>query len=828
MNTREEACRRALRPLTALSFLALLFLSALPASAQPSPSQPAEDGPPAEDSATDESGADEDTAADENTADDDTDEVGSSDDPGDNDPAGEATPPEEPANGDDEADLGAEIDLEDLMDEGEDMEVPPVVIRSEAPDEEADHPAIGDDVHRLDEETLQRFNYANPNTALSQAPALYVRPEDGFGLRPNIGLRGGSAERSTRVTLMEDGVLFGPAPYSAPAAYYFPLFNRFVGTDIYLGPATLPYGPASVGGAIDFRSRPIPESPEGGLDFTLGSYLTARTHLHYGASNEWGGIHLEGIYLRSDGFKSIDANEENTGFDRGDIVLRGELHGALNDDVYHRLELRLGLGLEGSSETYLGLTDEDFAADAYRRYAASALDRMEWWRTQVQLRYNLELGESVRVRTVAYRHDFSRAWRKFNGIGGVSTFDVLLRPDGSATNQLLTAVLRGDEEDDTIPVEVSTNDRQYGVTGIQSDGTIRFATEPLTHRVRLGVRLHHDEIRRDHTAVDYRLVESALLQTGEQRPLLDNRASALAFAAYAAWSVTWESVTVTPVIRTELIWTDYVETFPDERESNAFRAVALPGLALRWAIIEPLVVFAGVHRGYSPVAPGQPQEVQPEDAISYEVGARFNNRPTHTSAQLAFYVNDYGNILGTCRFSGGCTDDMIGDQFNGGAALVLGLEASVSQRFEVDDVRFPVRANYTFTHAEFRTSFESGNPQFGDVEEGDRLPYVPEHRWSLQAGMELDEFGINVSGSFVSEMWEQAGQGEPDLGEGEALTDAYFLLDAVVYVQLFEGIRAYVRGENLTDTRAVASRRPFGARPNRPLMVQGGVRVDLH
>jgi Fe(3+) dicitrate transport protein len=123
----------------------------------------------------------------------------------------------------------------------------------------------------LDKKTLFRDHVANVNEALRKAPGVYVRDEEGMGIRPNIGIRGMNPFRSTKILFMEDGLPFNFAPYGDNDIYYHPPVERYDGIEIFKGADITQFGPQTISGAINYLIPKIPTTPGGFASFTGGN-----------------------------------------------------------------------------------------------------------------------------------------------------------------------------------------------------------------------------------------------------------------------------------------------------------------------------------------------------------------------------------------------------------------------------------------------------------------------------------------------------------------------------------------------------------------------------
>ncbi|AEI68482.1 TonB-dependent receptor family protein [Corallococcus macrosporus] len=678
-------------------------------------------------------------------------------------------------------------------------------------------------IHVLKPAQLERFERDDPAAILQTVPGVYSRGEDGFGLRPNVGLRGVNPDRAKKVTLLEDGILFGPAPYSAPAAYYFPLATRMQSIRVLKGPSAIQQGPQTVGGSVEFITRDIPASETAWLDVAGGEYLYGKAHGVFGASTERAGFLLEGVHLRSDGFKALDTVGGDTGFTRNEWMAKGRYQLVPEGPVRQTLQLKLGYSDEDSNETYLGLSDADFAAAPLRRYVASALDHMKWHRTQVVLSHELEAG-GLAVTTSVYRQDLSRAWRKVNRFRGASIASVLADPT-SARNAIYYGVLTG--ELDTASAQdallIGPNDRTYVSQGLQSIARWTTNTGSLSHNLELGARFHYDRIRRLHTEDAFLMQGGQLVRTSEPTyTTADNKDATHAVALHATDAIGWGPLVLTPGVRLEIIRSESSNRLTGA-ESHGALEVLMPGMGVYGALTRELGLFAGAYRGFSPPAPGQPDAVLPEKSINYEAGARWTRRGERLEA-VGFF-NDYSNLTDICTFSSGCLNDDLDRQTDAGKAYIYGLEVFGEKTFRPGGgVTFPVSLSYTFTRTRLREDFQSADPQFGNVRAGDELPYVPRHQLYATAGVETAWGGLALSAFYVDAMRERAGQGEAPPGE---LTDALLTFDVNASWHFSRWAQLYLSARNILDEQAIVSRRPYGARPNAPRTVIVGVKLGI-
>lgn len=672
----------------------------------------------------------------------------------------------------------------------------------------------------LSTDDLAKFNYTDINRALNKISGINFYEEDGFGLRPNISIRGTSPERSSKIAVMEDGVLISPAPYSASSAYYFPSVARMQAVEVLKGSSQIQYGPYTTGGAINFVSTEIPESLKGKISTSFGSYNTGQTHLTLGDSFKNFGYMIEYLNFNSDGFKSL-GNELNTGFDINEITSKIKFKSSEKAKFKQSTELKFHSYDEISNETYLGLTENDFENNPFLRYPGSEKDKMDAEHIQFLLTHEVNFTDKFKITTNAYHNGFKRNWYKLDDVvfedNSQKISKVISNPENFSGH---ISVLKGllDSEN---ALKVKANNRKYVSKGIQTKIDYHwYGNNNSFNDLEIGFRVHYDEEDRFQWEDKYDINNGfmSLNTYGEEGSQGNRISSANSFASYLMYKYKIKGFTISPGIRyetTRLERNDYGKSNPT-RDLNTISirenevSVIIPGIGINYTLNNKLSVFGGIHKGYSP--PGSSVGQKAEESINLELGARFSINKLN--AEIIAYQNDYSNLLGNDLAATGGFGEL--DPFNAGKALVNGLEILLnSEIIEDDKISIPFSFSYTLTNAKFLTNFGSTQDIWGEVSNGDRIPYIPQHQLNSNIGLKINKFEINLNGNYNGKF--------STIANGSIGIPSYFIFDISFKYKVKPGITFTSKAINLFDENYAVSRAPAGLRPGHPFGVYGGL-----
>jgi len=665
--------------------------------------------------------------------------------------------------------------------------------------------------------------YTNINEMLGRVPGVYVREEDGFGNFPNISMRGADGTRSEKVTLMEDGILTAPAPYSAPAAYYSPRASRMSGLEILKGSSQVRYGPQTTAGVINYLSTLVPSGAGGPDDpnfywrSTYGTDNTFFNHLYYGdtvrTENGNFGYLFELLHQKSDGFRDLDGGGD-TGFEVTEPMVK--LFWEPNSLLKQRFEFKYGHTDLDADETYVGLSEADFAANPFRRYAGTQFDNIQTEQNRTYLKWIAEPTEQFSFETALYYNDFSRNWYKIRSIDVTDPADVGLL-NGSTPGVM----------------SLRANARDYEAYGFQFAGLYEFDTGPVEHDLAFGARWHYDEIRRfqrDDTITSTGTGSNGFTITNIGAPGSGgNRSqSAEAVSFWVSDEVSFGGLTLSPGFRYEhvdLEYTDFLSDATNTVDSTASgdESYFAPGIGFTYDLTDENRLFGGVFKGFSLAGPRSilKDGIDKEESLGYELGIR--HRKEALNAELVGFLTDFDNLVATDTGFG-----ISNNNRNVGEATVYGVEGFLGYDAGVDrglGYNVPMYVSATWISAELDSTVAAGGGEniYGGGTPGSNIPYVPEWKLAAGVGVGFEKWGANLDLTYTSSTFGTANNfTRPVTSQIQGKIDSAFRVDLSAYYQATENIKIVGGIHNLLDEEILSSRIPIGARAAAPRSIYGG------
>ena len=648
-------------------------------------------------------------------------------------------------------------------------------------------PNIGGTADTLDSKTLENSRVFTVNEALRKVPGVHARDEEGFGMRPNIGMRGLNPTRSTKITLLEDGIPLAYAPYGDNASYYHPQIDRYSSIEVLKGAHSLLFGPQTVGGVINYITPDAPQKFGGYVQGAVGNRDYFNGKLNVGG----GGFLLDITRKQGDG-------------------ARDNLEHALNDlnlkyttgiGASQALTLRANYYTEDSTVTYSGLTQAEFDKLG-PRYNPFKNDKFDIKRTGLSATHEVDFGKDMQLVTNLYYATFDRDWWR----QASTSQDTQC---GSAFN---AARLAGTVVNPDLCNSTQGRLRNYTTRGIEPRLTMKHG---LGER-QAGAKAHFEEQKRKQvngtspTARTGTLAEDSLRDT-------------TAYSAFVANRFDFGKVSVTPIVRHEKIDADRTNRLTGQTGSTSL-SKTLPGIGATWNPGKTLTVFSSLHRGFAPPrvedligGTGTVTDVDPEKSTNFELGLRSQPMPG-VSLQTTYFRTDYDNLIAVGSIAGGSTP------LSQGRALFEGLE--LGAQAEMKNGLYGRLAYTWLPTADQTTAFRRVDTQaiVAGSAAGLRQPYAPERTLTAAVGYATGPLRAEIEAQHVGEQFSDFANTVAPAANGQTgVIDGYTVWNAALNYRFDKSLSGFLTAKNLAD-KVYITDRTRGIQVGMPRLVQVGVK----
>ncbi|MCW5979307.1 MAG: TonB-dependent receptor [Bryobacteraceae bacterium] len=640
--------------------------------------------------------------------------------------------------------------------------------------------------------------------ALRKVTGVYVRGEEGFGLRPNIGIRGLNPTRSTKVLLLEDGVPIAYAPYGDNASYYHPPVDRFDSIEVIKGSGQVLYGPSTVAGVINYITPPPPDRGAGSVTLTGGSLDYFNGHIRYGNTIGRTGFALD--YMRKQG----DGSRENTHFGLNDVT--GKVLRPIG--ARQTVSLKMNYYGEDSQLTYSGLRWAEWLenprANPFRN------DAVDWGRFGGAIAHTYILSPNAVLSTNLYGQRFARDWWRQSSNSNQRPNDAADPLCGGMANLHTTCGNEG-------------RLRRYATWGFDPKVRAHQSWGGLINEFDFGFRGHFEtQDRRQENG------ESPVARSGRVVEL--NERQVRAWSGFLQNRFVFGRFGITPGVRLERIRLERQNRLLDAGGHTSMTQW-IPGVGATFSPSGKLTVFGGAHRGFAPPrvedvinnTTGGVVELDSELSWNYEAGMRL--RADHRATlEATFFRLDFENQIVPASVAGGTGATLT----SAGETTHQGVELSGRYDFRsLFQTRHSgyIRGAYTWLPvARFEGRRYSSVSGFADVSvTGNRIPYAPSYMLNAIAGY-LHPSGLNAmvegvftGGQFGDDLntWAPSPDGQRGRVPGNVIWNATLNYP-------IEGWRStvFVAVKNLGDRLYIVDR-ARGVLPGMPRLVQIGLRVSF-